>query len=92
MQEKRVVQYRFEDGNFTALFVDRGRKTLSLVPMTAFGSTGMKVVKLPISEERNLREVEYKGKPYNYGRALAKFKAAYRKFGGTKAVKRALYS
>lgn len=89
--DHRVVQYRFDDGNFTALLLNRGHKYLTLLPMTAFGSTGLKVVKVPVREEARLRDVAYKGRPYPYRRALTKFRAAFRKFGGTKAVKQALY-
>ena len=87
----KVVQYHFDDGNFTALLLNEGRKHIHLLPMTAFGDTGMRVVKVPVRDARAIRDVQYKGHPYNYGRALIKFRAAYRKFGGTKGVKQALY-
>lgn len=87
-----LIQYRFDYGSFTALVVSRGRKYISIIPLTAYGETGMKVVKLPLAEERRFRPVKYKGKPYPLARAVRKFKHAYRTFGGTKAVKSALYA
>jgi hypothetical protein len=87
-----VVRYRFDDGVFTALLVNRGRKYLTLVPMTAYGDTGMKTVKVPVTEERKLVPVYFHDRLYPVGRAVRAFKKAYRKFGGTKAVKQALYA
>jgi hypothetical protein len=90
--EISVVRYRSDEGVFTALLVNRGRKHLSLVPMTAYGDTGMRVVKLPLCEERKLAQVYYHDREYPVNRALRLFRKAYRKFGGTKAVKQALYA
>lgn len=91
-ESPKVVRYHFEEGIYASLFVRRGHKYLSLIPMTAFGGAGMKLVRIPLSEEPRLKPVYYKGKLYNYARALKKFRNAYHKFGGSAAVKQALYS
>ena len=85
----QVVKYRSDQGVFTAMVVKNGSKFIHLLPMVAFGETGLKVVKEPASTP--LLPVLYKGRPYPLNRAMTKFRAAYRKFGGTKAVKQALY-
>ena len=87
----KVVKYHFEFGVFTAILAAVGRKHAVLVPMTAFGETGMKVIKVPVREVPRMKTVEYKGREYPIKRAITKFRAAYRKFGGTKGVKAALY-
>lgn len=86
-----VIRYHFEDGSCTALLVNRGRKFISLIPMATAGSGGLRVVKIPLREERRIKPVLYHGQPYPEARAIKHFRKAYRKFGGSQAVKAAIY-
>lgn len=87
-----LIKYRNNEGEYSAVVISKGRKFISLIPLTAYGETGLKVLKVPLREERNFRPLLYKGLPYPWSRALKGFRKAYRTFGGTKAVKTALYN
>lgn len=87
----KPVRFRNNEGEFCALMLGEGRKYIQLIPLTAYGDTGMKVLKVLKRDSRHIKPLLYHGKPYPIGRALKAFRRAYRLFGGTKAVKSALY-
>lgn len=83
----QVVRYHTDNGYVAALKVVVGRKMIQLIPMD---SAGIKIVKVPLEQERYMKPMELKGKPYPINRAKKLLRASGRRFGITKSAKLAL--
>lgn len=64
------------------LLVKRGRTMLHLILMD---SSGLKVAKVPLVEERNMEKTDYP-----VAKAKKRFRAAFKIFGGTREARRYL--
>jgi hypothetical protein len=82
MSELRTVRYH-NGYHYCAALMKRGRKHLHLVHIE---DCGVVVKKEPLSEERHLTPLEFKGKPYPITRAVRQFKAFGRERGITQAA------
>lgn len=69
-------------GDRIGLIVKRGR---SLIHIILMDSAGIKVYKIPNSEERYIRQLDYP-----VARAKKRFRAAFKTFGGTREARRLL--
>lgn len=82
-----VVRYHTDKGFVTCLKVAVGRKLIQIIPMD---SSGIKIVKVPLAQERLMKPLELKGKPYPVKRAKKLLRASGRRFGITRSAKQAL--
>tara|TARA_Y100000588_G_scaffold134277_2_gene147617 strand:- start:1285 stop:1554 length:270 start_codon:yes stop_codon:yes gene_type:complete len=88
MTDTKVVSWHTDSGIITAIYLNRGRKHLKMLPM---GSGKLSVKgKVPFSEERYMKQLLYKGKPYPLSRAKRIFRRHGKNCGWTKAAKSAL--
>lgn len=93
----RLVQYhtwqKVRGGNTSSVrcaLVKRGRKWLQVIAMDASPDGGVKVWKVPMSDERFMKPLMHKGKPYPMKRALRIFRSMARTHGITKGAKKLL--
>lgn len=84
-----IHKYHSDTGQHIVIEIARGHKHIHVIPIEAGGLT---IKRLPLSAERHFKPVEYKGQPYPEKRALRHLRSLYRRDGGTKAVKKALYA
>lgn len=82
-----LVRYHTELGHTSALVVERGRKWMKIIPME---SHAVRIKKVPLSDERQMKPLTFKGRPYPIPRAVKHFKRHGRTFGITKTAKQAL--
>ena len=80
------VSWHSDTGNRTAIIVKRGHKFLSLV----FMDKGVRVKRVHLREERYMKPLTYKGKPYPILRAKRHYERHGRMCGITMSAKRAL--
>ncbi len=71
-------------------FVKTGRKWLKVVMIDATSDGGMRVWKVPLSDQQFMTPLMRKGKPYPVSRALKIFKRVGKTHGITKAAKNIL--
>lgn len=76
-----------EDARRTALLVKRGTKHLHVIIMR---DAKVSVDRVPLTEERSMIPLEYKGRPYPVERAVRIFKRHGKAFDITKAAREAL--
>ena len=82
-----IVDYHTETGHTSTLIVERGRKWMKIIPME---SHVVRVRKVKLDQERYMRPLTYKGKPYPVRRAVRHFKNHAKTFGVTKTAARVL--
>jgi len=78
----QVVRYHSDIGNHIVLVAKTGRKFISIIPMD---SSGIRVRKVPLSEERYFKELDYPVK-----KAKKIFRQAAKNFGVTKTARQLL--
>jgi len=78
----QVVRYKTEQGVFTGIHIGDGRKFFQLILMDA---SGIRVIKEPLNNKRFLREIQYSA-----AKARKLFRAAGRRFGISKAARKAI--
>jgi hypothetical protein len=71
-------------------FVKRGRKWMHVLCIDATASGGMKLWKVPLSDERYMRPLLHKGKPYPFKRAIKIYHAMGKTHGISKGAKKLL--
>ena len=81
------VRYRTDEGVYVALLVLRGTKYLHLIPMD---SGGIKIIKVPLTEERYMKLLTKGANTYPLKRARKLFKRAGEVFGISEDAKKAL--
>ncbi len=89
MSTPQVVQWRTdEEGMRVALVVARGRRLLQIIPID---SRGIKIEKVPLSQERWITPlVKRSGRPYPLKATARRLLRLHKTFGGTRSAKRAL--
>jgi len=85
----RLVLWQTDDGFKPALVDDHGRKWLRIIIMHA-GEGRVRVLQEERQEERYMRQLERKGKPYPMSRALPCFHRFARARGMTKGARQLL--
>lgn len=86
---KRVRNNGVESAVRTA-FVKRGRKWMQVLCIDATTTGGLKLWKVPLSDEQYMRPLLRKGKPYPFKRALKTFRAMGKTHGISKGAKKLL--
>jgi len=71
-------------------FVKRGRKWLQVLCIDATTSGGLKLWKVPLSDEQYMKPLLRKGKPYPVSRALKSFRKMGKTHGISKGAKKLL--
>ena len=71
-------------------FIKRGTKWAQVLCIDATSSGGMKLWKVPLSDEQYMRPLLHKGKPYPVARALRAFRAMGKSHGISKGAKKLL--
>jgi len=71
-------------------FVKRGNKWAQVLCIDATASGGMKLWKVPLTDEQYMRPLLRKGKPYPVSRALKTFRAMGKTHGISKGAKKLL--
>ena len=74
----------------TALVKTRGKKWLQVVALDASQDGGLRVWKVPVSDERYMTPLLFRGKPYPMTRALKTFRSLAATHGCSKAAKKFL--
>lgn len=80
----RLQNYRTDHGTKTVLVGPKGRK---LLPILLMESSGLTVVKAPLSDERFLSDVIQSGKSKSMKSRVKQFRAFGKRTGMTKAAK-----
>lgn len=70
--------------------VKRGRKWLQVIAMDSSPDEGLRVWKVPMSDERFMEPLMSNGKPYPMARALKGFRSLAKSHGITKSAKKLL--
>lgn len=76
--------------SFRCVLVKEGRKWLQVVALDASPDGGLRVWKVPMSDERYMKPLLRKGKPYPMARALQTFRSLAKTHGITKGAKKLL--
>jgi hypothetical protein len=92
----KLVQYHtwhkvrggFESAHRSALVKTGGTKWLQVLVFDANREGGLKLWKVPLSDEQYMQPLLYRGKPYPMARALKTFRALGKTHGITKGAKR----
>ena len=71
-------------------FIKRGTKWMQVLCIDATASGGMKLWKVPLSDEQYMRPLLRKGKPYPVNRAVKRFRAMGKTHGISKGAKKLL--
>lgn len=71
-------------------FVKRGRKWLQVLCIDATASGGMKLWKVPLTDEQYMQPLLLKGKPYPMSRAIKRFRKMGKTHGISKGAKKLL--
>jgi hypothetical protein len=77
-----IVTYHSDEGQYTALLVDRGRKWLRLILVAGGAGGALRVSRVALSEERHMRP-----QPYVLSRARGVLLARARRCGSTKEAR-----
>lgn len=85
----RRVRNGFESAVRCA-FVKRGRKWMHVLCIDATTTGGLKLWKVPLSDEKYMWPLRRKGKPYPVSRALKSFRAMGKSHGISKGAKKLL--
>jgi hypothetical protein len=75
---------------FRTAFVKRGRKWIQVLCIDATAGGGMRLWKVPLSDEKYMRPLLRKGKPYPISRAVKSFRRVGRTHGISKGAKKLL--
>lgn len=84
-----LMNYRTNEGVRSA-FVKHGHKWLQVLAIDAGERSGLRIYQVPKTEERYMRPLLRKGKPYPISRALKVFKNFGKTHGMSKGVKKFL--
>ena len=79
-----LKQYRTDHGEKVVLVGKKGRK---LMPILMMESSGLIVKKVPLTDERYMRDVAQSGKPRSIKSAIRRFRAFGKRTGMSKAAK-----
>jgi hypothetical protein len=71
-------------------FIKRGKKWMQVLCIDATASGGMKLWKVPLSDEQYMRPLLRKGKPYPFSRALTTYRRMGKTHGISKGAKKFL--
>ncbi len=82
-----LVRYRTADAVRSAL-IKRGNKWMQVVAIDATSKGGLKVWKVPMSDEKFMTPLTRNGKPYPMTRALRTFRNLAKTHGCSKAAKK----
>ena len=84
---------RVRDGHESCVrsaFIKRGRKWMQVLCIDATASGGMKLWKVPLSDEKYMRPLLRKGKPYPFKRAIRIMRGIGKTHGISKGAKKLL--
>lgn len=91
MTEHHVVRWHTTESVATALVVKRGSKMLHVIRAAGIGSDGrVAVERVPLTEERYMRPLLHREKPYPVERYKQSLRARARRCGATKEARRYL--
>lgn len=88
--EPQVVRWHTEQGHCVALYLGRNRSGTSVRIIPIDNASIRFALRVPVADERHMKPLKHKCKPYPVKRAAKIMLNAWKSFGGTKAAEKAL--